>query len=124
MKFNSNLAIYLQIAEYICEKILTKKWTEEDRIPSVREMAVDVEVNPNTVMRTYAYLQDKGIIFNKRGIGYFIDKEAYKNTLEMKKQEFVKFELPQLFKLMNLLKIDLRELEKMYNNFLEMEGAL
>ena len=72
MEFKDTQTIYLQIADHFCENILRKKWNPGDRIPSVREMAVNIEVNPNTVMRTFNYLQDKGIIFNKRGIGYFV----------------------------------------------------
>lgn len=62
MNFHSNKAIYIQIADLICEKILSNTFKEEERIPSVRELAVDLEVNPNTVMRTYEYLQDLEII--------------------------------------------------------------
>ena len=66
--------VYLQIADSISEDILLRKWSELERIPSVREMAVTLEVNPNTVQRTYTFLQSKGIIFNRRGIGYFVQK--------------------------------------------------
>ena len=69
MEFKEKQAIYLQIGEHISETILRKQWEEGEKIPSVREMAMSIEVNPNTVMRTYSYLQDRGIIFNKRGIG-------------------------------------------------------
>jgi GntR family transcriptional regulator len=77
MEFGDNNAIYLQIADHFCENILLQKWNPGDRIPSVREMAVSIEVNPNTVMRTFNYLQDKGIIFNKRGIGYFVTEDGF-----------------------------------------------
>ena len=70
MEFTQPQAIYLQIGDYICENILRRSWHGGDRIPSIRELAMDVQVNPNTVTRTYAYLQDQGIIFNRRGIGY------------------------------------------------------
>ena len=71
MKFKESKSIYLQIADRICDEILQGQYMEEERIPSVREYAATVEVNANTVVRTYDYLQGQEIIYNKRGIGYF-----------------------------------------------------
>ena len=71
MEFRETQSIYLQIADYVCEKILLKEWPPGERIPSVRELAIQLEVNPNTVMRTYEFLQNESIIFNQRGIGFF-----------------------------------------------------
>ena len=76
MEFNSNKSIYLQICDNICEKILSGELQPEARIPSVREYGADIGVNPNTVMRSYEKLTNEGIIFNRRGIGYFISPDA------------------------------------------------
>ena len=114
MEFNDNKAIYLQISDLFFDEILMKKWNDGDRIPSVRELAINIEVNPNTVMRTFSYLQEKGIIFNKRGIGYFLADDAYKITLKLRKEEFIKEELPQIFKTIRLLNLDFSDLEKRY----------
>jgi DNA-binding transcriptional regulator YhcF (GntR family) len=114
MEFKERQAIYLQIGEHICENILRRLWKEGEKIPSVREMAVSIEVNPNTVMRTYSYLQDRGIIFNKRGIGYFISDDAYEKTLELKKNSFINYELPGIFNTMELLKINFDDLRELY----------
>ncbi|MBL7066446.1 MAG: GntR family transcriptional regulator [Candidatus Marinimicrobia bacterium] len=116
MEFQKDQAIYLQIADLICENILSGDWTKEEKIPSVREMAVTIEVNPNTVMRTYAYLQEKGIIYNRRGIGYFISDDAKEITRTLKRKEFINTQLPQVFKMMDLLNIDFNELKTFYNN--------
>ena len=116
MEFKERQAIYLQIGDHICENILRKHWKESEKIPSVREMAVSIEVNPNTVMRTYSYLQDRGIIFNKRGIGYFIADNAYEKTLELKKRNFINRELPHLFKTMDLLNITFDDLKELYTS--------
>jgi DNA-binding transcriptional regulator YhcF (GntR family) len=117
MEFNDSQAIYLQIADLFCENILMEKWKPNDRIPSVREMAVNVEVNPNTVMRTYNYLQEKDIIFNKRGIGYFISENGYEKTMELKKQDFIHHDLPRVFRTMELLKIDIDDLQNFHKEF-------
>lgn len=110
IQFHSHDAIYLQIADYICEKILKKEWTDNDRIPAVREIAIDVQVNPNTVVRTYAYLEENGIIYKQRGIGYFIAENAYKKTQELIKKDFLENELPAILKKMELLGIDFDEI--------------
>ena len=72
MNFKESRAIYLQIADRICDDILLGQYEEEGRIPSVREYASIVEVNANTVMRSYEYLQSQEVIYNKRGIGFFV----------------------------------------------------
>ena len=117
MEFRKNKAIYLQIGDYICENILSKKWREGDRIPSVREMAVNIEVNPNTVMRTYAYLQERGILSNQRGIGYFMAGHAYEHTRSLQKEEFTIHELPHFFKTLDLLKLSFDDLRDLYSEY-------
>jgi DNA-binding transcriptional regulator YhcF (GntR family) len=114
MEFKERQAIYLQIGEHICENIIRKIWKEGEKIPSVREMAVSIEVNPNTVMRTYSYLQDRGIIFNKRGIGYFIADDAYEKTQDLKKKNFINREMPNFFNTMDLLNITFDDLKELY----------
>ena len=76
MDFSESKAIYQQIADYVCEQVLMGKWKENDRILSVRELGVQLEVNPNTVLRAYDFLQRSGIISNRRGIGYFASEDA------------------------------------------------
>ena len=119
MEFHKKDAIYLQIAGLMCERILRDTWPENDRIPSVRELAVNMEVNPNTVMRTYAYLQDHGIIFKKRGIGYFVAAEGRKATRRLLKSNFVRNELPRVFKTLDLLNLDFDELYSLYREYQE-----
>jgi len=116
MDFDNNQPIYLQIVEYFYENILSKKWIADARIPSVREVAMSVEVNPNTAIRAFNYLQDKGVIYNKRGIGYFVSKEGYMKVLEVKRKEFLEKSLPEVFKQMMLLKIDFEEIQNAFNN--------
>ena len=116
MNFVKQKGIYMQIADYILDNILAKKLTQGDKIQSVREMAADVQVNPNTVMRTFSYLQEEGIIFNKRGIGYFVSDDAYEKTHKLKKNEFVRKYLPEVFRQMNLLNMNLEDLKRAFDN--------
>lgn len=117
MEFKETQAIYLQIADYMCEQILLDKWKPEDRIPSVRELAVQLEVNPNTVMRTCEYLQQYEVIYNKRGIGYFVVVGASKKIKQLKKEQFMANELPQFFRNIYLLDLELDELKTHYEKF-------
>ena len=119
MEFKETQAIYLQIGDYVCEQILLGQWKEGDRLLSVRELGVALEVNPNTVMRTYDFLQGKEIIFNKRGIGYFVSDDARQKILIYRKKQFLEQDLPPVFKNMTLLEMTLKELENEYNNYLK-----
>lgn len=118
MEFNNTQAIYLQIADYVCDKIQLKIWPEDQKIPSVRELAVMLEVNPNTVARSYEYLQNQEIIYTKRGMGYFAQFNAAQNILKTRRAQFMNEELPLLFKKMQLLDIPVGELQTQYQQFL------
>ena len=110
MEFNSNKSIYLQIAESICEKILSGEKAEEDRIPSVRECGAELGVNPNTVMRSYEKLTAEGIIYNKRGIGYYVSPGARDKVLESLRKEFLDNEWPAVRRRIKLLGLSPDEL--------------
>jgi GntR family transcriptional regulator len=118
MDFKEKQSIYLQIADYICEQILLGKWPPGERIPSVRELAGMLEVNPNTVMRTFDFLQNKEIIYNKRGIGYSVDEKAGERILAYRKERFLDIELPEFFKTLYLLEVSMTELQSRYQEFI------
>ncbi|WP_320128191.1 GntR family transcriptional regulator [uncultured Sphaerochaeta sp.] len=117
MQFNTHSPIYLQIAGYIHDLILNGIWTDGERIPSVRDLAVELEVNPNTIVRTYAVLQEEGTLDNQRGIGYFTAPHAKDLVLKKKREQFIKTELPSLFSSLKVLDIPLEELETYYRTF-------
>jgi DNA-binding transcriptional regulator YhcF (GntR family) len=106
MEFNSNRSIYLQICDAICEQILSGTLRPDERIPSVREYGAEIGVNPNTIMRSYEKLTADGIIYNRRGIGYFISPDALETVLEAQRKDFLENELPQILKRMKLLGLD------------------
>ncbi len=119
MEFKDKQSIYLQIADHICEQILLDIWPPGERIPSVRDMAGNMAVNPNTVMRTYEFLQSKDIIFNKRGIGYSASEEAQRLILAYRRERFLESELPEFFKNMYLLEVNMDELKQHYQSFIQ-----
>ena len=111
MEFNGNKSIYLQICDAICEQILSGTLRPDERIPSVREYGAEIGVNPNTVMRSYEKLTGDGIIYNRRGIGYFICPDAQQVVLESQRKEFLEDELPAILRRMELLGIDFENLQ-------------
>jgi len=119
MNFQDNKAIYLQIAERICDEILLGNFKEEERVPSVREYAAVVEVNFNTVMRSFEYLQSMDILYNKRGIGYFVAEKARRKILSLRKKQFLQSEINDFFKQIYMLDIPMKEIESMYENYLK-----
>ena len=117
MQFRETASIYLQIADYICEKILLKEWKVDERVPSVRDLAMQLEENLNTVMRTYEFLQQQNIVYNQRGIGYFVGTDAIKNATQYRKTEFMENELPALFRNMYMLGMDVEELKPRFEKY-------
>jgi GntR family transcriptional regulator len=115
MEFEQPKGIYLQIADQIRDRILQGEWAEGERIPSIRELAVSVGVNPNTVTKSYQALTDRKIIENQRGLGYFVATGAKQAILREMKNEFMREELPRVFRTMRLLDISIDELAEQYN---------
>lgn len=115
MDFNSSQTIYMQIVDWVSERILTGVWKPGGKAKSVRELAVLFEVNPNTVMRSYEFLQGNGIIANKRGIGFFVTENAVDIITSIQKKHFMEEDVPFFLKKMKLLNIDLNEIINLYN---------
>ena len=109
MDFNNTQAIYLQLKDWMCEQLLSGKWEPGGRIPSIRELAVQFEVNPNTMMRAYEHLQQAEIIYNKRGIGYFAGEDAVEKILRIRRQKFINEEIPAFVRKMKLYRVDWKE---------------
>ena len=116
MIFTNDKAIYIQMADRLCDEILAGKYKDDDRIPSVREYAVMLEVNANTAVKAYDELSRANIIYNKRGLGYFVTPGAKKQILKERKQEFMKERLPELFRQMQLLDITINDVAEAYNS--------
>lgn len=112
MDFNSTRPIYLQICDDISEHILSGALSPEGRIPSVREYGAAIGVNPNTVMRSYEKLTADGIIYNTRGIGYFVSGDAREKIIQQHRKDFLENELPQILKKMKLLGLEPKEILK------------
>lgn len=124
MDFERDKPIFLQIVDEICDKILTRIWKIGDRIPSVRDMAVQIKVNPNTVMRSYTFLRQKGIIVNRRGIGYFIAADGVANSMTARKEEFMNRDLPRFFMTLYSLNLTLDDLKNRFEEYSRKQESL
>lgn len=110
MEFSEPKGIYLQIADQIRERILRGEWKSGERIPSIRELAVELGVNPNTVTRSYQKLLERELISNQRGRGYFVSENAVERALGEMRKEFMRDELPRIIEAMRLLGIGVEEI--------------
>jgi len=110
MTFTNDKPIYIQMADRLCDEILSGVYKDDDRIPSVREYAVLLEVNTNTAVKAYEQLAREEVIYNKRGLGYFVTPGAKKQILKARKQEFMRERLPELFRQMRLLDISIADI--------------
>jgi len=111
MNFNNEKAIYLQMADRLCDEILAGQYHNDERIPSVREYAVLLQVNTNTAMKAYDQLARDEIIYNKRGLGYFVKPGAKEKILSARRTEFMEQQLPEFARNMRLLGITLNDIQ-------------
>lgn len=114
MNFKEHKAIYLQIYDRICDEIITNVYKTGERVPSVRDYSAKIEVNHNTTLRAYEILQRDELIFNKRGLGYFVSAEAKNIIRKKRKQDFIDRFIPELFKQMKNLDISIAEINELY----------
>ena len=122
MNFKDNKAIYLQIADRIGDQILAGTLTPEGKVPSVRELAAEIEVNANTVARTYDHLQQNGIIYTKRGLGYFVSPEAKDKIVAARRDVLMQGEMDYFLGQLKAVGITPAELQELYSDFLEKEA--
>lgn len=92
--FQNDTPIYLQIIEHIKQRIISKEYLPDQKIPSVRELSLQFEVNPNTVQKALAELENSGLIYTERTNGKFVTgnkeiiEQITKETVERKTNEF------------------------------------
>lgn len=122
MNFSPSYPIYRQVADFICEKVLTAVWRDGDRLPPVKDLAVLTSVNPNTVIKAVTWLQDNEVLTTRRGVGYFLTEGAASRTLALKRREFIEEDLPVVFNSMNLLDLDLEEFAELYQKHRRQAG--
>lgn len=117
MDFKNGQPIYIQIAERLCDELLAGTYPTESRIPGVREYSALLEVNVNTIVKTFDHLARQGIIYPKRGMGYFVSTDAQTIILKERKQRFIDKVLPDFFKQLMQLNIPMEEVDRAFSAY-------
>lgn len=112
MKWNDKQPIYQQIRDKIADAILDGSLTENEAIPSIRQLSSDYHINPLTVSKAYQMLTDEKLITKRRGMGMYVKANAKQTLLKKERQQFIKEELPQLKEKIQRLGFTLAELLK------------
>lgn len=110
MDFSNNKPIYKQIIDYCYGKIMAGEWETDGRIPSIKELSVAMAVNTRTVLKAYDDMQDLGVIYQRRGLGYYVSPDASDIILTERRKEFYEVTLPQFMSEIELLGISREEL--------------
>ena len=118
MNFKDNKAIYLQIADRIGDQILSGTLMPDGKVPSVRELAAEIEVNANTVARTYDHLQQSGVIYTKRGLGYFVSPEAKEKIVSLRREQLMQGEMDYFMGQLKAVGITPAELQQIYQDYI------
>lgn len=116
MDFTNNKPIYKQIIDFSFGQIISGVWQPGERVPSVRELSLQLSVNSHTVLKAYEYLQAEEIITPKRGMGFYLSPDAVEHVNSARRQEFFETTLQDLFKEMRLLNISIEEVVERYGN--------
>lgn len=122
MQFDNTQPIWAQIYELLLTHIADGEWCEEERVASVRELGATLAVNPNTVMRAYERATDEQLIYNRRGIGYFVRVGARERAATLLRQRFEREQLPRIFRSMQRVGITAEEFVLLYKNYQENEN--
>ena len=118
MNFKDNKAIYLQIADRIGDQIIAGTLTPDGKVPSVRELAAEIEVNANTVAHTYDHLQQNGVIYTKRGLGFFVSPDARETIVRLRRDQLMQGEMDYFLGQLKAVGITPDEVRQLYSNYL------
>ena len=113
-----NRPIYIRLADQICDRILLDEYRKLERIPSVREYAVSQQVNPATAARAFETLERQGVIFNKRGLGFFVAETAVDIIRKMRLEAMLGEESELFFSRLAVLEVSPDRLKEMYSEYL------
>lgn len=117
MEFKDNIPIYLQIEQYLYLQIALGQLKAGEKIPSVRNLALELTVNVNTVQRALQQMNDQGILYTKRGEGNFVTEDT--ELLNQTKQSLIDNELEEFVQNMDKLGVKEESLVSTLQNYLK-----
>ena len=94
--WNENQPIYRQLRDRVVAMILEGTLKEGDALPSVRQVAADLRVNPLTVLKGYQQLVDEALVEKRRGLGMYVREGASAALLKDERQRFLDEEWPRV----------------------------
>lgn len=113
MNFIDGQPIFIQIAERLSDEILAGIYLADSRVPGVRDYSVLLEVNVNTTVKAYDLLAQRGVLYSKRGLGYFVAPEAQQIILDNRRRHFFETEVPRIAQKMQQLGISLSDVTEL-----------
>jgi len=122
MRFDESTPIYLQIKCEIEKAIIYGSLEEEEAVPSIRIMAKQYRLNPQTISNAISELLNEGILFKKRGIGMFVEKGAQKKLKAKSYEEFIEADLQNMITKSRSLRISKKELIKLIEDSYDKGG--
>lgn len=111
--FDSEVPIYMQVAEEIEDAILSGAFPEESQVPSTTEISVTYKINPATVLKGVTLLAEQGILYKKRGVGMFVCEGALQSILEKRRRQFYDAYIVRLLEEAQKLHIGREEIVRM-----------
>lgn len=108
MEFINDLPIYLQIMDMIKADIATGKIKKGDQLPSTRELAMELQVNPNTIQRVYRELEMEQVCFTKRGTGTFVTESD--DTVKKMREDLAQFHIGRFVSQMDKLEFTIADI--------------
>lgn len=112
LKIDPNISIYVQIAEYLRIEIFSGSLKPGDKLLSIRDMAIELEVNPNTIKRVYQELLDDGLIYTNKTLGNFVTED--KKLIEYKKKTYLINKTKAYVELLKTIDVDIDKAIKAY----------
>lgn len=120
LNYGDHRPIYEQIKEKTKEYIVNGAMKEHEKLPSVREVAAQLAINPNTIQRAYKELEMEGYIYSQKAKGYFV-APMRKSVQAVKKEESFE-QLEILLKELKYLGAEKAEIEKLLNEIYKEEN--
>lgn len=117
MEYIDNIPIYLQIKDYLEEKIITESYLLGEQMPSVRQLALELAVNSNTVQKALKVMIEEGVIITLRGKGNFVTENAA--IVEELKNQIVNETFDSTYDKLHLLKMNNQEITNSFSNYVK-----
>lgn len=117
MEYIENIPIYLQIKDYLEEKIITESYSLGEQMPSVRQLALELAVNSNTVQKALKVMIEEGVIITLRGKDNFVTENA--TIVEELKNQIVNETFDSAYDKLHLLKMDNQEITNSFSNYVK-----